>query len=84
MKSFSAAVIAIGLGVLGVTASRALLPQAPEAPAGASSTSLSIITTLRATDFSLIPRSRWPRPQSHARPELTARSLATFIPSRFT
>jgi hypothetical protein len=36
MKSFFAAVIAIGLEVLGVTASRALLPQAPAPPAGAS------------------------------------------------
>lgn len=36
MKSFSAEVIAIGMGVLGIAASRALLPQAPAAPAGAS------------------------------------------------
>jgi hypothetical protein len=36
MKNLYAAAIAIGLGILGVAASRALLPQAPAAPAGAS------------------------------------------------
>src|SRR5664279_4460363 len=36
MKNLYAAVIAIGLGILGLAASRALLPQAPEAPAGTS------------------------------------------------
>ena len=36
MKNLYAAAIAIGLGILGIAASRALLPQAPAAPAGAS------------------------------------------------
>jgi hypothetical protein len=36
MKNLSAAAIAIGLGILGMAASRALLPQGPAAPAGAS------------------------------------------------
>jgi len=36
LKSFSAAVITIGLGFLGITASRALLPQGPSDPAAAS------------------------------------------------
>jgi uncharacterized repeat protein (TIGR01451 family) len=36
MKNLSAAAIVIGLGILGMAASRALLPQAPAAPVGAS------------------------------------------------
>jgi PQQ-like domain len=36
MKNLSGAAIAIALGILGIAASRALLPQAPAAPAGAS------------------------------------------------
>jgi hypothetical protein len=36
MKNLYVAAIAIGLGILGVAASRALLPQAPAVPAGAS------------------------------------------------
>jgi outer membrane protein assembly factor BamB len=36
MKNLYAAAIVIGLGILGVAASRALLPQAPAAPAGTS------------------------------------------------
>jgi hypothetical protein len=36
MKNLYAAAIAIGLGILGIAASRALLPQAPAAPAAAS------------------------------------------------
>ena len=35
MKGFSAAVFAIGFGILGVTASRAFLPETPADPAGA-------------------------------------------------
>src|SRR5947208_15500194 len=35
MKNLYAAAIALGLGILGIVASRALLPQAPAAPAGA-------------------------------------------------
>ncbi len=37
MKNLSAAAIAIGLGISGIAASRALLPQAPAAPAGVAS-----------------------------------------------
>ena len=36
MKSLYAAASAIGLGILGIAASRAVFPQAPVAPAGAS------------------------------------------------